>query len=112
TSCDSYKYVRGALLIAVIGVPRRALLRFWPESCPLHTALGLGILHESLPYVTGAGIFCHEQNDSRINTDHIRVVPVLKRIERVHETVTTPGPRIAIMNAAHHANTFLWQERQ
>jgi len=47
------------------------------ESRPFHTPLSLCRCHEGVPHKTGAQIFGHQHDDSRINANYIGVIPVL-----------------------------------
>src|SRR5579872_7563289 len=72
------------------------LTLFLLETCTLHTALRLRILHERLPDETCPRVFCHEHGDPRINPHHIRVVPILNRIESVYKSIAAPGFSITV----------------
>jgi len=45
------------------------------ESHFLHRGLRFGILHERIPYKTGAMILCHQHGDTEVNSQHVRVIP-------------------------------------
>ena len=81
----------------------RRLIAFEPGT--IHSALRLRILHKSLPYKTGAGIFRHYHGDSGIDSHHVAVVPILQRIECVNEAVVAPRPRfITVFDRPQHAH--------
>src|SRR5271170_1101587 len=51
------------------------------EAAGLHCCDGFRVLHEGLPDEGGAEIFCHEQADSQIDAEDVRVVPVQVGVE-------------------------------
>ena len=81
------------------------------ESGSFHSTLRFRGLHECFPYKTGAQIFRHQQDDSSINSDHIGVIPVLQRIERVHEAVLGPGRWIASLDGPQDLHCGRGQKR-
>src|SRR5215469_5387634 len=42
---------------------------------PRHSSLGLPTVHERIPYKGGAGIFCHQHADARIDAHHVGAIP-------------------------------------
>src|ERR1700687_4318883 len=82
------------------------------EAGALHAALRLGILHESIPDESSAVIFRHEQGNSRVNADHVGVVPIPERVEGIHESILAPCAPVAILDVVQHAYHGLGQKWQ
>src|SRR6266849_584616 len=74
----------------VFSLRQSASLRVEPG--PLHPAPHRIILHELLPHETRPRILCHQQCDPQVDPQHVRVVPVLQRIECVDESISAPRP--------------------
>ena len=74
----------------------------------LHGGLRFGIFHEGVPHKTCAVIFRHEHRDAEVDSQHILVVPAVKRIERIHEAVSRPGFLfVAAANVAQDAHAIV-----
>jgi hypothetical protein len=56
----------------------------------LHGGDRFRVLHEGLPDKAGAKVLCHQQADSQVDAEDIRVVPEQGRMECVAEAVATP----------------------
>src|SRR5260370_37035525 len=61
------------------------------EASALKATLALRISHKRVPHKTGAQIFGHQHGDSRIEANHIRVVPLFQGIERIDRSIAAPG---------------------
>src|SRR5215472_2911759 len=81
------------------------------EAGALHAARGLGVLHKDFPKIARAGILSHQHGDSGVDSDDIAVVPILQRVQRIHEAITAPGLPIPMADVSNHAHTFLRKER-
>src|ERR1700689_5450526 len=64
----------------------------------LHATPRFRSFHESLPDKASTQIFRHQQDDARVDTDYIRVVPVIQRIECIDESVFIPCRGITASN--------------
>src|SRR5437588_4646410 len=56
----------------------------------LHRGLRFGILHDGIPNETASMVFRHQHGDAQIDPKDVRVIPTVKRIEGVDETVLLP----------------------
>src|ERR1700728_4579618 len=52
-----------------------------------HASLRLRVLHKGVPYKIRAEVLGHQHGNSRVNADHVGVVPACYRIESVDEAV-------------------------
>src|SRR5579862_1084153 len=93
-----------------VGVHSRLCLVFL-ETCASQTTLSRLVLHERFPDESRTKILCHEQGDTSIDPDDIAVVPLGKRVKRVHKSVLTPSLGIAIFDRAQDAHHGLRQKR-
>src|SRR5690349_10829557 len=76
-----------------------------------HPAFYVFVLHELFPHKTGAMIFRHQHGDSEIEAEHVRVVPICERIERIAVAVLRPHLlAIRTVNMAQHADAILEQK--
>ena len=82
------------------------------KSGSIHAAPHLGILHKGFPDKPGTQILRHQHGDSSIDPDHVVVVPVCERVERVYESIIAPsaGP-VACPDSSKNAHYTLGQER-
>ena len=79
----------------------------------LETSLRLAVPHESAPDKTRAQILGHHHCDSGINADHVGVIPVLQRIERIHEAITGPATvTVALLYILQNTKGWLSHEWQ
>src|SRR5437016_978588 len=78
-----------------------------------HSAFYVFVLHELLPHEAAAMIFRHQHGDAEVEAEHVAVVPVRKRIERIAETVLRPN-FFAIRPAkiAQHADAVVEEKRE
>src|SRR5438270_11946109 len=89
---------------------RSGSIRFEPGF--LHSPLRFGILHKDFPDIAAARIFGHDHGDAGINTDHVGVVPVFQRVERIYKSVAAPRLWIMGTNISQHTYGFAGYEWQ
>ena len=54
---------------------------------PVERAWDLAVLHEPAPDVAGTHVLRAQQNDARVDSDHVCIRPTGIRIEGVYETI-------------------------
>src|SRR5579862_2092009 len=60
---------------------------------PLQAMLHFLTLHKRVPNQCRAEIFRHQHGHARVDSDHVRVIPVFQGVEGVDEPVAAPGTR-------------------
>ena len=56
-----------------------------------HAPLRLRVLHESAPNEPRSQVLGHQQDDPRVDSDDVRIIPVLEGIKGIDEAVLGPG---------------------
>src|SRR6201989_2180547 len=82
------------------------------EASPLHSTLGLRTLHECFPHKPGPQVLCHQQNDPRVDPDHVGIIPVLQGIEGINESVLGPCRGIFVADVLQYTQGRSWQKWQ